>query len=204
MSNLNKNLGDSYNNGFDNKQEQRKLYDHWETYTQDICEEAGWLGPVKTTEYVIKNYPKQWEIEIADLGCGPGPVGEILWQAGYSNVDGYDLTEQFIEKAKEHYRYAVVIDITQEVFPKKYDIIIASGLFTKGHLSSAPAKNISKCLNEDGILVITTPDMDNYNYMEEAGWNKQQFLTEVKCIGPWPSLVTTHQHYHSLRIFKAK
>ena len=59
-------------------------------------------------------------------------------------------------------------------------------------------------LNEDGILVITTPDMDNYNYMEEAGWNKQQFLTEVERIGPWPSLVTTYQHYHSLRIFKAK
>ena len=95
-------------------------------------------------------------------------------------------------------------DIVKQPLPKKYDIILASGLFTKGHLSSAPAENISKCLNEDGILVITTPNMEDYNYMEESGWNKQQFLTEVECIGPWPSLVTTHQHYHSLRIFKAK
>jgi len=202
MSSLNKNLSDSYNNGFDNKQEQRKLYDHWETYTQDICDEAGWLGPVKTARYVVENYIIK-SVEIADLGCGPGPVGEILKGAGYVNVDGYDLTEHFVSKAKQFYRDATVIDITQELFPKKYDIIIASGVFTKGHLSSAPAENIANSLKENGMLVITTPDMDNYNYMEEAGWNEQQFLTEVKRIGPWPSLVTTHQHYHSLRIFKA-
>ena len=47
--------------------------------------------------------------------------------------------------------------------PKKYNIILASGLFTKGHLSSAPAINIAKSLKEGGILVITTPDMDDYD-----------------------------------------
>jgi 2-polyprenyl-3-methyl-5-hydroxy-6-metoxy-1,4-benzoquinol methylase len=203
MSNLNKNLNDSYNNGFDNKLEQRKLYDHWETYTQDICEEAGWVGPVKVTDYVIEKFADR-TLEVADLGCGPGPVGEILKEAGYVNVDGYDLTEHFVSKAKQFYRDATVIDITQEEFPKKYDIILASGVFTKGHLSSAPAETIVKSLNENGVLIITTPNMEDYNYMEESGWNKQQFLTEVECIGPWPSLVTDNQHYHYLRIFKAK
>ena len=200
MSKLEQNLGDSYNNGFDDPNEQIGLYGQWETYVKDICEDAGWLGPQKTTQYVIDTFP--YKAEIADLACGPGTGGELLWKAGYPNVDGYDLTEQFVEKAKKHYRSVGLIDIVKQPLPKKYDIIIASGLFTKGHLSSAPAINIAKSLNEHGVLVITTPDMDDYDYIKESGWDKQKFLTQIDRIGPWPSLFTTHQHYHSLRIYK--
>ena len=200
MSNLKQNLGDSYSNGFDDANEQIKLYGKWETYTKDICEEAGWLGPLKTTQYVIDNVDVRHEI--ADLACGPGPGGEILWRKGYANVDGYDLTEAFLEKAKQHYRNVGVIDIVKQPLPKQYDIILASGVFTKGHLSSAPAENIANSLKENGLLIITTPHMDDYDYIAESGWDKQTFLTQVECIGPWPSLITTHQHYHYLRVYR--
>ena len=194
-------LDNSYVDGFDDVEKQIGIFENWTNYIDEILHTAGWLGPSKTTAYAISNYDA--DIEIADLACGPGTGGAILRMALYNNVDGYDITPRFMKAAEPFYRSVNYCNIVETPLPRKYNLILASGLFTKGHLSSKPAKNIADSLTDDGVLVMTNPAMNDYDYMTESGWNSQPYLKVVNTIGPWKSLQTEgHQHYHYLRVLK--
>lgn len=194
-------LDKSYIGEFDDVEKQVSIFDNWTNYVEEILNDAGWLGPSKTTAYAISNYDR--DVEIADLACGPGTGGAILKMALYNNVDGYDITPRFLKQAEQFYRVAGYCNILKTPLPKKYDVILASGLFTRGHLSSAPAKNIAESLNDNGVLVMTNPAIADYDYMQESGWNDQPYLRIVNTIGPWKSLKSDgHQHYHYLRVLK--
>lgn len=194
-------LAASYVDGFDDVEKQVNIFENWTNYVEEILQTAGWLGPSKTTAYAISNFDN--DIEIADLACGPGTGGAILRMALYNNVDGYDITPSFMKAAEPFYREVKYCNILETPLPKKYPLVLASGLFTRGHLSSAPAKNLADSLTDDGVLVMTNPAMNDYDYMAESGWNDQTYLKVVDTIGPWKSLVTDgHQHYHYLRVLK--
>lgn len=194
-------LDNSYVDGFDDVEKQVNIFDNWTNYVDEILHTAGWLGPSKTTAYAVSNYDS--DVEIADLACGPGTGGAMLKMALYNSVDGYEITPSFLKQAEPFYRVVGYCNILETPLPKKYDVILASGLFTRGHLSSAPAKNIADSLTDDGVLVMTNPAMEGYDYMQESGWNDQSHLRIVNTIGPWKSLVTDgHQHYHYLRVLK--
>jgi hypothetical protein len=194
-------LDKSYVDGFDDVDKQIEIFENWKNYVEEIIDIAGWLGPSKTSAYAIMNFDS--DIEIADLACGPGTGGKILKSSHYNNVDGYDITPTFMNIAKTYYRSVDYCNILQTPLPKKYPVILASGLFTKGHLSAAPAKNIADSLTDDGVFVMTNPAMSDYDYMKESGWDSQRYLRVVETFGPWKSLVTDgHQHYHYLRVLK--
>ena len=48
------------------------------------------------------------DISVLDLGCGSGLVGKQLHKRGYQNIDGLDLSEEFLEEAQKKgvYRYS--------------------------------------------------------------------------------------------------
>jgi len=206
---LSKKLRDSYNNGFDNTEGSKKIFSTWPSYTEDL-NHGKWLAPVKTAAYVMHNFDPT--VEVGDIACGPGAVAKILRQAFYENVDGYDITEEFLVEAKPYYRDVGYCDICETPLPKKYDVITASGVFAPGHLSSKPSKNIADSLNANGVFVMTNPHnapgkhallKDGYEYMKESGWESQTDLTLIYESEPYPSLLHNGvQHFHQLRAFK--
>ena len=60
---------------------------------QDVVGKAIW-----TSENGIAA-PK--DASIHDAGCGPGAVGKILHEHGYTNVHGSDASENYVEAAKK-------------------------------------------------------------------------------------------------------
>ena len=206
---MSKKLRDSYANGFDNTTGSKEIFGTWTTYEEDI--NAGrWLAPVKTAAYVMHNFNP--DVEIGDIACGTGLVAKHLRPAFYDNVDGYDITVEFLEKAKEFYRDTAYNDICADPLPKKYDVITASGCFAPGHLSAKPSKNIANSLKENGVFVMTNPSFrefghailgPNYSYIEEGGWNAQTDLTMIYESDPYPSLQHNgRQNYHRIRAWK--
>ena len=206
---MSKKLRDSYDNGFDNTHGSKEIFGTWPTYEEDI-NEGRWLAPVKTAAYVMHNFNP--DVEVADIACGTGLVGKLLRPAFYDNVDGYDITVEFLEVAKEFYRDTAYNDICAEPLPKKYDVITASGCFAPGHMSAKPSKNIADSLEKDGVFVMTNPSFKafghallgrDYSYLEEGGWNAQTDLTMIYESDPYPSLLHNgHQHYHRVRAWK--
>ena len=209
MSLMSKKLKDSYENGFDNTVGSKEIFGTWPTYEEDI--NAGkWLAPVKVAAYIIHNFDP--DVEIGDIGCGTGLVAKLLKPGWYTNIDGYDITVEFLEKAKELYREVNYNDICAEPLPKTYDVISASGVFAPGHLSAKPTrKNIADSLNPNGTFVCSNPSNAHghalipadYSYLEEGGWNEQKDLTMIYQSNPYPSLLHNgHQHYHRVRAWK--
>ena len=191
----------SYVDGFNDINKQKEIFENWDTYTNDIILTDNWIGPSKTAAWVMLNYNA--DVEIADLACGPGAVGEILQKSRYLNVDGYDISMMFLNQAELYYRSVNYCDILATALPRKYPVIIASGVFTRGHLDSAPAQNLADSLTDDGVLVMTVPNQEGYDYVNISGWDAQTALELVDEIGPFKSL--NHegvQHYHSLRIYR--
>jgi SAM-dependent methyltransferase len=207
--NMSKKLRDSYANGFDNTDGSKEIFGTWTTYEEDI-NGGRWLAPVKTAAYVMHNFNP--DVEIGDIACGTGLVAKHLRPAFYDNVDGYDITVEFLEKAKEFYRDTAYNDICADPLPKKYDVITASGCFAPGHLSAKPSKNIANSLKENGVFVMTNPSFrefghailgPNYSYIEEGGWNAQTDLTMIYESDPYPSLQHNgRQNYHRIRAWK--
>ena len=208
---MSKKLRDSYDNGFDNTEGSKEIFGTWPTYEEDI-NEGRWLAPVKTAAYVMHNFNP--DVEVADIACGTGLVGKLLRPAFYDNVDGYDITVECLEVAKEFYRDTSYNDICVDPLPKKYDVITASGCFAPGHMSAKPSKNIADSLKEDGVFVMTNPSFkafghallgSDYSYLEEGGWNAQTDLTMIYESDPYPSLLHNgHQHYHRVRAWKRR
>ena len=101
-------------------------YDEWaENYDRDVLNE----------EYIAPNYiayylqritgdhdgevvnTRDRNIKILDAGCGTGLVGLALKEKGYKNIDGCDLSERMIDRAKERGAYNKLesgIDLTRE------------------------------------------------------------------------------------------
>jgi len=206
---MSKKLRDSYNNGFDNTDGSKEIFGTWPTYDEDI-NEGKWLAPIKTAAYVMHNFNP--DVQVGDIACGTGLVGKMLQPAFYENVDGYDITVEFLEVAKEFYRDVAYNDICAEPLPKKYNVITASGCFAPGHMSAKPSKNIADSLEENGVFVMTNPSFKafghallgrDYSYLEEGGWNAQTDLTMIYESEPYPSLLHNgHQHYHRIRAWK--
>jgi predicted TPR repeat methyltransferase len=40
-----------------------------------------------------------------DLGCGTGLVGKALWEAGFRNITGVDISESMMERARQSNYY---------------------------------------------------------------------------------------------------
>ena len=201
-------LKDSYENGFDNTTGSKQIFGTWLSYEDDI--NAGkWLAPIKTAAYVMHNFNP--DVEIADIACGTGLVAKHLRPAFYDNIDGYDITEEYLVTAQSRYREVAYNDICAGPLPKKYDVITASGVFAPGHLSAKPSKNIADSLKQNGVFVMTNPSNAHghalipadYSYLEEGGWNAQNDLTMIYESDPYPSLLHNgHQHYHRVRAWK--
>lgn len=200
MSNLINNIEASYRNGFNIEDEQLDVYENWETYVDDMIDEAGWLGPMQTVKYLLDSTSFPTDADVADMGCGPGTSGIMLKGAGYTQVDGYDICRHFLAKAKPFYRDVQYLDITLDPIDKYYDVILASGLFDYGHLDAIAVEHLADSLKPNGILIITVP---NNNYMKDAGWDIQQHLTLIDTIGPWDSMTVNNKKYsHMVQVFR--
>ena len=93
-------------------------YAKWsETYDEDVID--GYVG-IGLISDLLHQYLQSIEcqltdkkpasLRIADVGCGTGLGGKSLTALGYSNIDGFDLSPEMIEKARESGWYTELFD----------------------------------------------------------------------------------------------
>lgn len=118
--------------------------------------------------YVFNKYLKI-EDRILDVGCGTGRTTFPLYQLGYTNIIGIDLTPEMINKAQElnsYFNASIdfrIGDATQLDFPKnQFDQVIFSfnGLMSIPMASSRTQaiREIHRVLKPSGIFIFTTHD----------------------------------------------
>jgi len=101
---------------------------------------------------------------VLDAGCG-GYMMSKIYDAGYKNVFGFDVSESGIEIAKENFKYIsdrfVVHNAYEKIlpksFPNKFDLIISTEVIEHLYSPKIYLDNINLWLNHNGFLILTTP-----------------------------------------------
>jgi len=143
-----------YNNYFTNQvNKQARDYDSM------LAEQASHNGAE-----LIRLLPSNKEAKIVDLGCGFGTFVKPAIDAGYTNVTGYDISQEQVDVAHKLGLSTVHHSSIEDYFAKgeKVDVIVGLDIiehFTKDELIEF-LNNVKKCLNPGGKAIFRTPNMD--------------------------------------------
>ena len=88
------------------------------------------------------NMPR--DAKIFDVAQGTGLIGRLLTEKGFTHIDGVDASEKFCKLATEsgwykeikHQYLANGVDKLPAKWIGTYDVVMASGCFSKGHIQN--------------------------------------------------------------------
>ncbi|MEU9169210.1 class I SAM-dependent methyltransferase [Streptomyces sp. NPDC048420] len=112
------------------------------------------------------------EVAVLDAGCGTGLVGVELARAGFTHVDGVDLSHSMVAKAEDTGSYRRLVggvDLNEPVeclAPAAYDVLTCCGVFTVGHVHADALDHLAATVRRGGILALST----RLSYLRESGF----------------------------------
>ena len=147
------------------------FYEDWaERYNIDV-DSADYSAPGIAAK-LLKQYLPDSDSKILDAGCGTGLVGIELQALGFSNIDGFDLSNSMAQRAIATGKYQQVqagVDMMRamESYPDAgYDSVLSIGVFTLGHVPPQALEILLQLTRPGGLLVISTRthyyDQSNY------------------------------------------
>lgn len=141
--------GKDYNISRINTESSHDAHNHW------LCEEIS----------KIKGFKKNGNL--LDVGCGSGFFLNIMKQRG-SKVKGIDLGKEKIKFAKEEFDIEIMEKNILNL-EEKYDTITMHQLIEHVANPSSFIKKAYESLNLDGLLVITTPNLNFAKFIARFG-----------------------------------
>ncbi|MGC1494526.1 MAG: methyltransferase domain-containing protein [Sulfitobacter sp.] len=137
----------------------RKLYDDWAASYEAEISENGYATPRRCAE-ALKKYSADLGQPILDFGCGTGLSGLALKLAGFSTIDGVDLSADMLAQANDKGVYRTLRHIEADASlahrPGEYAAIAAIGV-----IGAAPISVFNTLMNglgKGGHLVFSLND----------------------------------------------
>ncbi len=141
-------------------------YNAWaDHYDREVLEE-GYQAPRYLADLMESLLDKAalpaHQCEILDAGCGTGLVGKILFSRGYTQVDGFDLSDAMVQvalKTKAYRRLLSQCDLTKRVLAfgdDRYDVTLAAGVFTLGHVFPSALIELLHVTKPGGLVIVST------------------------------------------------
>ena len=103
---------------------------------------------------------------VLDVGCGAG-YGTYFLSEKTKEIVGIDISEDAINLARERYHedgltYQKVNPDSWNITPSHFDLAVCFEVFEHIEEPESLLENINKSLNDEGILVISTPNKEVY------------------------------------------
>ena len=167
------------------------LYGEEAQQYEELTKKLEYQGPFVGTKIFV-GYLEQLfnkRCNILDLGAGTGMCGEILKNAGYTNMTAIDLSERMLEEAKKKNIYKSVVqkDLnvdSLEEFNELFDAVICIGVFYFGQVESGAIGKVLNVMKPGGILCFS---IRTELYDEEGSGYKECCDSLVK-EGKWKQL----------------
>lgn len=152
-------------NGFLDKayvdQDARQLYDRWANSYDTEVGDNGYATPGRCAAALKAQMPDQ-TLPILDFGCGTGLSGLALRLAGFSAIDGIDLSADMLKQAadKDLYRTLTMIEEDGALghTPGDYHAISAIGVIGAGAAPISVFDRLMDGLATGGRLVFSFND----------------------------------------------
>ncbi len=138
-----------------NPREAEAFYRIWaDDYEDHMVGELGYCSPRLVAERLIRHLAGT-DAEVLDIGCGTGLTSDLLFERGFRNIDGIDLTVSMLKKARTRgiYRNLIQADLNEPIdLPdRSYDAMVSSGTFTCGHVGPEPFDELVRLLRPGGL-----------------------------------------------------
>ncbi|MEM7212944.1 MAG: class I SAM-dependent methyltransferase [Pseudomonadota bacterium] len=140
----------------------RAFYADWaETYDAEV-KANGYVTPGRCAS-ALADAVADPKAPLLDIGCGTGLSGIALRDAGFSNVDGTDLSQEMLDIAThrgEIYR-ELFLGLARDPLPipaGQYDNAAAIGLFSPGHAPPETIDTVMGFLPPGGCFVFSMND----------------------------------------------
>jgi predicted TPR repeat methyltransferase len=142
--------------GLRDSDDAQSFYRLWaDDYEDHMVGKLGYCSPRLVAERLAAHL-KDKRAEVLDVGCGTGLTSDYLYEQGFRHLDGIDLTQAMLEKARARgiYRNLIRADLTQPInLPDAcYDGMVSSGTFTCGHVGPEPFDELVRLLRPGGFL----------------------------------------------------
>ena len=165
-----------------------RLYADWaSTYESDFIVEQGYVGYLRVVEQLAERLSDHG-VSIIDVGCGTGVCGAALARAGFTTIDGIDISEAMLSKAGEKrtagdqpvYRELTAVDLTQPIklTDNVYGGLVSAGTFTHGHLGPEPFDELWRIVAPGGVCSIGI----NASHYQEAGFAARIADDDDRCV----------------------
>lgn len=136
----------------------RAFYDSWaSSYDTEIID-AGYVTPARCASALAAHIDDR-TVPILDFGCGTGLSGQAFQEAGFTQVDGVDLSPAMLEQARAKNVYRNLSLIEANATPAgKYSVISAVGVISLGAAPSTTIDVLMHALPKGGKLVFSFND----------------------------------------------
>jgi len=153
----------------------RALYDDWSTSYEAEVGKNGYATPGRCAA-ALHSFMADPTLPILDFGCGTGLSGLALKLAGFTTIDGLDLSQDMIEqaKAKSLYRNLSLVEADADLSlkPGDYAAIAAIGVLGAGAAPISILDSLMKGLDSGGYLVMSLNDHSLADPTNEARINE--------------------------------
>lgn len=136
----------------------RTLYDDWSaSYDAEIAEN-GYATPARIAEALARHAPDS-TVPILDFGCGTGLSGVALKLAGFTVIDGADLSADMLKGAAEKSVYRELWQVEPGAdIPRGYAAITATGVIGIGAAPPEVFDTIMAALAPGGLFALSFND----------------------------------------------
>ena len=147
------------------------IYEDWApTYERNLQEDYGYVAHQIAADVFVR-FQSDKSVRVLDLACGTGLVGQVLFDRGFANIDGLDVSPSMLAEAKKKQVYGDLltgdVSLPLELGGRRYQAAIAVGCFGGGHLGPEHLINIIDCVEPGGVVVLYLNGIpyveDNYN-----------------------------------------
>lgn len=145
--------------GLKSLEDAMSFYSEWAgDYDEQMEGKLNYVAPRQAAEQLARHLNGR-SARIVDIGCGTGLTSLYLHRHGFRDMDGIDLADAMLERARSRDIYHALIkaDLTQPLALEdaSYDAAISSGTFTLGHVGSEPIDEIFRILRSDALFACT-------------------------------------------------
>ena len=155
-----------------NQQDTLSMYGDWAATYHQTMKDHDYQSPQRIVEALLRHCADK-SVAIFDVGCGTGLSGMALAEAGFTQIDGSDVSPEMIEIARQLpgvYRQLTCVTLDDPFpFPDGvYQVITAMGVIADQH---APPRTIGQLLNKlhtGGLLIFSLNNhtLENPDYLQ--------------------------------------
>lgn len=147
----------------------RRLYAQWaDTYDSDFIVKTGYRYHDEVARVLLADGVPDGPV--LDVGCGTGQVGRSLADAGVTQVDGVDISQEMLDQAALLGVYGALVEadltLPLELDDDIYAAVVSAGTFTHGHLPPEPLAELVRVMRPGGRAAIGV----NAAHFDELGF----------------------------------